>query len=89
MSRSRRSRKQQRSNRSAKILTTVFSIIIVVSFILSLVGPEVFRGSVDPTPFPTRVIPTSPPINSPTPSSSATPTAGVPTPVMVTPTPSQ
>lgn len=89
MSRSRRSRKQQRSNRSARILTTLFSIIIVLSFVLSLVGPEVFRGSADPTAFPTRVFPTPLPINSPTPFSSATPTAGIPTPVIVTPTPSQ
>lgn len=83
MSRSK-SRRRKSSNRSAKIITAVFSIVIVLSFILSLVGPQTFRGSSDPTPFPTRIIATAvPTIASPT------PTAAVPTPLAVTPTPSQ
>jgi hypothetical protein len=76
-------RRQKGSNRGAKIITAVFSIVIVLSFILSLVGPQTFRGSADPTPFPTRIIATAVPI------ASSTPTAEVPTPLAVTPTPSQ
>jgi cytoskeletal protein RodZ len=79
-----RSKYKRRSNRSAKILTTIFSLVIVLSFVLSLLGPYVFRDSDKPTPVPTRVFPTVAPLSSPTPSS--TPTAGVPTPVIVTPT---
>jgi hypothetical protein len=79
-----RSKYRRNSNRSAKILTTVFSVIIVLSFILSLVGPQVFRGSSQPTPVPTPVFSTPLPVASPTPSPTATP--GIPTPVVVTPT---
>lgn len=81
-----RSRYKQRSNRSAKIIMTLFSIIIIVSFVASLVGPSAFRGSDEPTPLPTRVFSTVPPIASPIPPATATPTLGVPTPVLVTPT---
>jgi cytoskeletal protein RodZ len=80
-----RSKRGQRSNRSAKILTTIFSIVVVLSFVLSLLGPSVFRSSDEPTPSPTYVFPTVAPRGSPTPSASPTPTAGIPTPVVVTP----
>lgn len=82
-----RSSYKRRSNRSAKIITTVFSIIVVLSFVLSLIGPQVFQRSNEPTPFPTLVFPTSVLLSSPTPS--PTPTPGVPTPIVVTPTPNQ
>lgn len=79
-----RSRYKRRSNRNVRILTTIFSIVIVLSFVLSLLGPSAFRSSSKPTPSPTRVFLTPTPLGSPTPS--PTPTAGVPTPVIVTPT---
>lgn len=81
-----RPRSRRRSNRSAKIITTAFSLVIVISFVLSLVGPNAFRRSADPTPFPTREFPTITPSPSPAPIASATPTGGVPTPVIVIPT---
>jgi hypothetical protein len=80
--RSKRSRR--RSNRSAKILTTLFSVVLVLSFVLSLVGPYVLRGSSEPTPFPQQVFPTVAPRNTATPF--LTPTSSIPTPVLVTPT---
>jgi hypothetical protein len=79
-----RSRYKRRSNRSAKILVTVFSILIVLSTILSLVGPHLLRDSDEQLPPPTFVFPTQPP--PPTSTPLPTPTAGVPTPVLVTPT---
>jgi hypothetical protein len=79
LSRSKYSRRR-RSNRSARIITVVFSIVVVLSFVLSLVGPYTFQRPDEPTPLPTRVIPTVAPVASPT------PTAEVPTPVIVTPT---
>jgi cytoskeletal protein RodZ len=81
-----RSRYKPRSNRSAKILTTVFSLILIISFVLSLIGPQVFQGSSEPTPIPTRLFATSAPFNTSTPVATPTPTAGIPTPVVVTPT---
>jgi len=80
----RSKRKRRSSNRSAKILTTTFSIIVVLSFVLSLVGPELFRGSSEPTPLPQPVFPTLAPRNTATPF--LTPTSSIPTPVLVTPT---
>jgi hypothetical protein len=80
--RSKRSRR--RSNRSAKILTTLFSVVLVLSFVLSLVGPYVFRGSSEPTPLPQQVFPTVAPRYTATPF--LTPTSSIPTPVLVTPT---
>jgi hypothetical protein len=82
----RSKRRRRRSNRSAKIITTAFSIIIVLSFVLSLVGPGVFRSSSEPTPLPQQIFPTVAPRNTPTPF--LTPTSSIPTPVLVTPTPS-
>lgn len=82
-----RSKRKQRSNRRAKIITTVFSIVVVLSFVLSLIGPSAFRRR---TSEPTRLPPefyTPVPVLSPTPPASATPTTGIPTPVLVTPTP--
>jgi energy-converting hydrogenase Eha subunit F len=84
-----RSKYRSRTSRRANIIMTIFSIIVVISFILGLLGPEVFRSSGNPTPIPTRVIPTAEPLLSPTPLASPTGTAGVPTPVIVTPTPDQ
>jgi hypothetical protein len=82
-----RSKYRRGSKRSAKILTTVFSIVVVLSVVLSLVGTFLLRDSGEPPPPPTRVIPTRVPLDSPTPSAIATtPTAGIPTPVLVTPT---
>jgi hypothetical protein len=81
-----RSKTKRRSNRSAKIIMSLFSIIVIVSFVASLVGPSAFRSSDEPTPLPTRVYSTVPPVASPIPSATATPTLGVPTPVLVTPT---
>lgn len=77
-------RRRRSSNRGAKIITTAFSVIIVLSFVLSLVGPSVFRGSSEPTPLPQQVFPTVAPRNTPTPF--LTPTSNIPTPVLVTPT---
>jgi hypothetical protein len=86
LSRSSRNRRK-RSNRSAKIITIAFSIIIVTSVILGLLGPFVFQDSNDSAPPPTQVFPTAAPLPTLTMAPSATPTSGVPTPVMVTPTP--
>ena len=88
MSRSTRKR-GQRSNRNAKIISIVFSVLIVTSVILGLLGPFVFQQSDDPTPLPTQVFPTAAPLPTLTLAPSATPTPGIPTPVMVTPTQSE
>ena len=68
----KQSKAKRSSNRSARILTTVFSIIIVLTFVLSLVGPEVFRGSPEPTSIPTRALPTPTASLTPTPSPAMT-----------------
>jgi energy-converting hydrogenase Eha subunit F len=75
-----RSRYKRRSNRSAKILTTAFSVVFILVFILGLLGPYTFQRSDEPTPIPTRVFFTATPLASPT------PTTSIPTPVVVTPT---
>lgn len=79
----KRSSYKRRSNRSAKILTTAFSIIVVVSVVLSLVGSFLLRDSNGTPPTPTRVFPTPAPLGSPTPS--LTPSPSIPTPVLATP----
>jgi hypothetical protein len=79
-----RSRYKRRSNRSARILVTLFSVLIVLSTLLSLVGPHLLQDSDEQLPPPTFIFPTQPP--PPTSTPLRTPTAGVPTPVLVTPT---
>jgi hypothetical protein len=79
----KRSNYKRRSNRSAKIMTTIFSVIVVVSVVLSLVGSFILRDSQEVVPTPTRVFPTPAPLGSPTPS--LTPSPGIPTPILVTP----
>jgi hypothetical protein len=73
--------KSRRSNRNTKILTTIFSILIVLSVIFSLAGSFFLSGSGNPPPPPTFT-----PVVTSRPTSSPVPTAGVPTPVLVTPT---
>jgi len=72
--------KSRRSNRNTKILTTIFSILIVLSVIFSLAGSFFLSGESSPPP------PTSTPAVMSRPTFSPVPTAGVPTPVLVTPT---
>ncbi len=72
--------KYKRSNRNTKILTTIFSILVVLSVIFSLAGSFFLSGSGDPPPPPTI----TPAVMS-RPTASPVPTAGVPTPVLVTP----
>lgn len=81
-----RKRSKRQSNRSAQIITIGFSIIVVLSVVLGLIGPFTFGRSDEPTPIPTRVFPTAAPLPTITPTPNATPTTDVPTPVMITPT---
>jgi cytoskeletal protein RodZ len=82
-------KRAQRSNRNVKIFSVVFSVLIVTSVVLGLLGPFVFQQSDDPTPLPTLVFPTAAPLPTLTPAPSATPTPAIPTPVLVTPTQSE
>jgi hypothetical protein len=81
-----RKRKKQRTNRGAQIIMIAFSVLLVLSVVLGLIGPLASGGSDDPTPIPTRVFPTAVPLPTLTPTAIVTPTPDVPTPVMVTPT---
>jgi hypothetical protein len=58
-----RTKYKRRSNRSAKILATLFSIMIVLSLVLSLVG-SLFDDSSQPEPTYTS---SAPPTSTPTP----------------------
>lgn len=79
-----RSRYKRPRNRGTKILTTIFSVLIVLSVLFSLFGTFILRDP-GPPPGPTSVFPTFTPLATST--ASPTPTAGIPTPLVVTPTP--
>ena len=82
-------KRTQRSNRGAKIISLVFTVLIVTSVVLGLVGPLLLDNSDDPAPLPTQVFPTPAPLPTLTLGPSPTPTSSIPTPVMVTPTRSE